>query len=193
MIRVWDPLVRTFHWTLVLSFAVAWFSAEHSWRVHELAGYVAGVLVLARVAWGFSCPGYARFSQFVQPPAVVAAYLKSIATGSERRFIGHNPAGGAMIVLLLASMMATAGTGWMLTTDAFWGSLSVQRVHSFLANGVLLLVLAHIGGVALASVRHKENLVRAMVTGDKRAPAPGDVCSLLPSERRVDVFRSGLN
>jgi cytochrome b len=175
MIRVWDPLVRTFHWTLALSFAVAWLSSEHSGRLHELAGYVAGVLVLARVAWGFFGPGYARFSQFVQPPAAVAAYLSSIATGSERRFIGHNPAGGAMIVVLLASVMATAATGWMLTTDAFWGSLAVQRVHSILAQGVLLLVLAHLGGVALASMRHRENLVRAMVIGDKRAAAPGDV------------------
>jgi cytochrome b len=175
MIRVWDPLVRAFHWMLALSFAVAWFSSEHSGRLHELAGYAAGVLVLARVAWGYFGSRYARFSQFMQPPAAVAAYLRSIATGAERRYIGHNPAGGAMIIVLLASIMATAATGWMLTTDTFWGSLAVQRVHSILAHGVLLLVLVHLGGVALASVRHRENLVRAMVIGDKRAPAPGDV------------------
>ena len=175
MIRVWDPLVRAFHWMLALSFAVAWFSSEHSGRLHELAGYAAGVLVLARVAWGYFGSGYARFSQFMQPPAAVAAYLRSIATGAERRYIGHNPAGGAMIIVLLASIMATAATGWMLTIETFWGSLAVQRVHSILAHGVLLLVLVHLGGVALASVRHRENLVRAMVIGDKRAPAPGDV------------------
>jgi cytochrome b len=174
VIRVWDPLVRTFHWTLALSFAVAWLSSEPSGRLHELAGYIVGMLVLARVAWGFLGSGYARFSQFMQPPAAIAAYLSSIATGSERRFIGHNPAGGAMIVILLASMMATAATGWLLTTDTFWGSLAIQRVHSILAHGVLLLVLAHLGGVALASVRHRENLVRAMVVGDKRAAGPGD-------------------
>jgi cytochrome b len=175
MIRVWDPLVRAFHWMLALSFAVAWFSSGDSGRLHELAGYAAGVLVLARVAWGYFGSGYARFSQFMQPPAAVAAYLRSIATGAERRYIGHNPAGGAMIIVLLASIMATAATGWMLTTDTFWGSLAIQRVHSILAHGVLLLVLVHLGGVALASVRHRENLVRAMVIGDKRAPAPGDV------------------
>src|SRR5580693_6038772 len=135
MIRVWDPLVRTFHWTLALSFAVAWLSSEHSGRLHELAGCVAGVLVLARVAWGFFGPGYARFSQFVRPPAAVAVYLSSIATGSERRFIGHNPAGGAMIVVLLASVMATAATGWMLTTDAFWGPLAFKRFNWFLPLG----------------------------------------------------------
>jgi cytochrome b len=80
-----------------------------------------------------------------------------------------------MIVALLVSLAATAATGWMLTTDAFWGSVTVQRLHSVLAHGVLLLILAHLGGVALASLRHRENLVRAMVIGDKRAPGPGDV------------------
>ncbi len=175
MIRVWDPLVRTLHWALALSFAVAWLSSEHSGRLHELAGYVAGGLVLARVAWGFFGPGYARFSQFVQPPAAVGAYLRSIAAGSERRFIGHNPAGGAMIIVLLASMAATAATGWMLTTDAFWGSSAMQRTHSILAHGLLLLVLLHLCGVGLASMRHRENLVRAMLFGAKRAAGPGDV------------------
>jgi cytochrome b len=174
-IRVWDPYVRTFHWTLALCFAVAWLSGEGPETLHNLAGYAAGALVLGRVAWGFLGTGYARFSQFVRSPAAVVDYLKSIAAGSERRFIGHNPAGGAMIVVLLAALAATAATGWMMTTDAFWGSTSLQRLHSTLAHGVLLLVLAHLGGVALASLRHRENLVRAMVAGDKRAPGPGDV------------------
>jgi cytochrome b len=174
-IRVWDPFVRAFHWLLALSFAVAWLSGERPERLHEFAGYVAGALVAARVAWGFLGTRYARFSQFVRSPNVVADYLKSVAAGSERRFVGHNPAGGAMIVVLLASIAATATTGWMLTTDAFWGSVPVQRLHSVLAHVVLLLVLAHICGVAFASLRHRENLARAMVIGDKRAPGPGDV------------------
>ena len=174
-IRVWDPFVRALHWSLALIFAVAWLSGEGPERLHELTGYAAGALVVARVAWGFVGTGYARFSQFVRSPAAVVGYLKSIATGSERRFVGHNPAGGAMIIALLASLAATAATGWMLTTDAFWGSTLLQRAHSALAQGVLLLALAHLCGVALASLRHRENLVRAMVNGDKRAPGPGDV------------------
>jgi cytochrome b len=175
MVRVWDPLLRTLHWALALSFIATWLSAETSEHTHELTGYVAGALVVARIAWGFLGPGYARFSQFVRSPSAVASYLKSIASGSERRFIGHNPAGGAMIVVLLASMAATVATGWMLSTDSFWGSHAAQRLHSILARGVLLLVCLHLGGVALASVRHGENLVRAMIFGDKRAAQPGDV------------------
>ena len=175
MIRVWDPFVRAFHWALALSFAVAWLSSEDIERLHAAAGYVAGALVPARVVWGFAGPRYARFSQFVRPPETVGAYLRAIADGSERRFIGHNPAGGAMIVVLLVAMVAAAATGWLLTTDAFWGSTAAQHAHSLVAHGVLLLVLVHLAGVALASVRHRENLVRAMVVGVKRAAGPGDV------------------
>jgi len=80
-----------------------------------------------------------------------------------------------MIVVLLGAMAAAAASGWLLTTDAFWGSTAAQRAHSLLAHGVLLLVLLHLGGVALASVRHRENLVRAMVIGVKRPAGPGDV------------------
>ena len=175
MIHVWDPFVRIFHWTLALSLSIAWFSGEESERLHEFAGYTVAGLVLARVAWGFLGPPYARFSQFVRPPGAVAAYLKSMAAGSEPRFIGHNPAGGTMIVVLLAFLTATAVTGWMLTTDAYWGSVTVQRLHSVLAHGVLILVAVHLAGVVLASFRHHENLVRAMALGVKRAPGPRDV------------------
>jgi cytochrome b len=175
MIRVWDAFVRTFHWTLALSFAVAWLASEDSGQVHAIAGYVLGGLVVARLAWGFLGPRYARFSQFVRPPGAVVDYLRSIAAGSERRFIGHNPAGGAMIVIMLASLTVTAVTGWLLTTDAFWGSIPMQLLHSIVAHGLLLLVFLHLGGVALSSVRHNENLVGAMVFGVKRAARPGDV------------------
>ncbi len=174
MIRVWDPFVRAFHWALALTFAVAWVSSEHMEQAHAAAGYVAGALVLARIVWGFIGPEYARFSQFVRSPERVASYFRAIANGSERRFVGHNPAGGAMIVALLAAMAAAVATGWLLTTDAFWGSTAAQRVHSVAAHGVLLLVLLHLIGVALASVRHKENLVRAMMVGDKRVAGPDD-------------------
>ena len=175
MIRVWDPFVRAFHWALALSFAVAWFSSEDMELVHSAAGYVAGALVAARIAWGFVGPPYARFSRFVRAPGAVLAYLEAIAKRSEKRFIGHNPAGGAMIVVLLAAMAAAVATGWLLTTDAFWGSTAAQHVHSIVAHGVLLLVFLHLAGVALSSVRHRENLVRAMVVGVKRAAEPGDV------------------
>ena len=175
MIRVWDPFVRAFHWALVASFAVAWATSENWESVHDAAGYVAGGLVLLRILWGFAGPRYARFQQFVRSPRTVIDYLRAVGSGSERRYIGHNPAGGAMIVVLLAAMAATAVTGWLITTDAFWGSTIMQHGHSALAHGVLALVVLHLGGVALASLRHRENLARAMVVGAKRPAGPEDV------------------
>jgi cytochrome b len=175
MISVWDPLVRAFHWALAASFAVAWLSSENWDSLHNAAGYAAGALVALRVVWGFLGPRYARFAQFVRSPDTVIAYLRAIKNGSERRYIGHNPAGGAMILVLLVAMAATAVSGWLLTIDAFWGSTILQHVHSLLAHGVLALVVVHLAGVALASLRHHENLARAMVVGVKRAAGPSDM------------------
>jgi cytochrome b len=175
LVRVWDPFVRVFHWGLAVSFAVAWFTA-HSWEeIHHWAGYAAAALVVVRLVWGIMGTRYARFSGFVRNPREIVAYLGAIATGSEARHIGHNPAGGAMIVVLILAMGATALTGWLTTTDQFWGVAWVQKLHDLLAHGLLVLIALHLAGVAVASIRHRENLVLAMVSGRKRSPEPGDV------------------
>jgi len=175
VVRVWDPFVRAFHWALAASFAIAWLSSEGLESVHEAAGYVAGALVALRSVWGFVGPRYARFAQFVRSPQMVINYLRAMRDGSEPRYVGHSPAGGAMIVVLIAAMAATALSGWLLTTDALWGSESLQHLHSAFAYGVVALVVVHLGGVAQASLRHHENLVQAMLVGTKRPAEPGDV------------------
>ena len=175
VIRVWDPLVRGFHWALALSMAVAWITAQDSEVAHEFAGYAALGLIGVRALWGVTGPRYARFSQFVRAPAGIADYLRSLLARSERRYIGHNPAGGAMIIALMLGVFGVSTSGWLLTTDAFWGVAWAQRLHSWLAHGVVALIVLHVAGVAIASWRHRENLPLAMVTGRKRAPQPGDV------------------
>jgi cytochrome b len=174
-VKVWDPLVRLFHWSLVVSFAVAWVAADAWDDLHETAGYVAAALVGLRIVWGLVGPRYARFSQFVRSPASAARYVGQMIVGAEPRHIGHNPAGGLMIVGLLLALAGTALTGWMMTLAAFWGADWVEGIHEFLANLMLAMVAVHVAGVVLAGVLHKENLVRAMFTGRKRVPATGDV------------------
>ena len=174
-VRVWDLVVRLFHWALVTSFAVAWLTRHDSEDIHHLAGYAAAALVAIRVVWGIVGTHYARFRQFARGPRTVLRYLADIATGREARYLGHNPAGGVMIFALLVTMFSTALTGWLMTTDAFWGVDWVGRLHERIADLLLILVLAHLAGVALASVRHRANLVVAMFSGRKRTAEPGDV------------------
>ncbi len=174
-VRVWDPLVRVFHWSLVTSFAIAWLTAD-GWRyLHEWAGYAAGALVGFRLLWGLIGPRYARFRQFVRSPHEVAAYVRATIRGDEPRYLGHNPAGAVMIVGLILAIAGTAVTGWMFTLDAFWGVKWVEDTHEFLASLMLAMVFVHVSGVVYASLRHKENLVRAMFDGRKRASGDADI------------------
>lgn len=174
-IKVWDAFVRVFHWSLVASFATAWWAGDDYETLHLVAGYSAAALVALRLIWGVVGTGYARFAQFLRAPATVLSYLKDILTGREVRYLGHNPAGGAMIVALLTTISAICFTGWLLTTDMFWGTVMMEIVHETLTNIALALIALHVSGVVLASVRHRENLVAAMLTGRKRAPLGTDV------------------
>jgi len=174
-IKVWDPLIRIFHWSLVASFAVAWLTADDIRQLHEWAGYLAAALVAFRVVLGLGGSHYARFRQFVRGPRETIGYAGDVARNREVRYIGHNPLGALMVLALLASMSALAFTGWLQTTDAYWGVAWVEEVHETLANVLLGLVALHVAGVVLASFRHGENLVRAMVTGHKPAAEQGDI------------------
>jgi cytochrome b len=173
--RVWDPVVRLFHWSLVGGFALAWFTPTRSESVHMWAGYAAAGLIGLRLVWGIIGTRHARFADFVKRPAVVLAYLGAILRGTEARYLGHNPAGGAMILALMAAMLGTAYTGWLMYTDTWYGDDRMVAIHSAFAHGLLALVVLHLAGVALASIRHRENLPRAMLTGQKRPAGPGDV------------------
>lgn len=165
---VWDLFVRVFHWGLVGTFGAAYVLSEDGGTVHHALGYAVLGLVAARIIWGFAGSYHARFANFIPTPCGFAEYARAMLAGRERRYLGHNPAGGAMVIVLLMLLTATGVTGWLLTTNAFWGSEALETLHGACANAVLLCVALHVGGVLLASWRHRENLVRAMLTGRKR-------------------------
>ncbi|WP_018719266.1 cytochrome b/b6 domain-containing protein [Arhodomonas aquaeolei] len=201
-VRVWDPLVRLFHWSLVVAFTVAYLSSEEESALHVYSGYVVLGLIVVRLIWGVVGSRHARFRDFVRPPGEVFAYLRGLASGQPRHYLGHNPAGGWMVIALLVSLfvvtlsgvvldfaegggaMAAAGSGVAVIATAradegeygeygeggergeggeeFW-----EEVHEASANVTLFLVFLHIAGVIVSSLLHRENLVRAMVTGRK--------------------------
>jgi cytochrome b len=167
--RVWDPFVRAFHWSLVGLFIVAFVTGDEVEWLHFAAGYAIAGLVALRVAWGFVGPRHARFRDFVRPPWEVLAYLRAAVRLRAPRHLGHNPAGGAMVLAMLALLAGISATGFMMTTDAFWGAQWVEELHEGLVNTMLILIAVHVVGVLLSSVEHGENLIRAMFTGWKRA------------------------
>lgn len=170
LVRVWDLFVRVFHWSLVITFATAWYTGGIWDQPHLAAGYLVLALILARIVWGFVGSRYALFSSFVYPPQIIVRYIRDMVHLRAARYLGHNPAGGAMVIALLAMLLILCITGIMMTTDAFWGVQWVDNLHSSASNIALILVALHVGGVVFASIEHGENLARAMITGFKRSP-----------------------
>jgi len=113
-VKVWDPLVRLFHWSLVAAFAIAWLTGEEESRLHEFSGYAIIGLVLVRIVWGFIGTRYARFSNFVYRPSTVLGYVRELLCGKPGHYLGHNPLGGVMILALLVSLLAAGVTGLAL-------------------------------------------------------------------------------
>lgn len=167
---VWDKLVRVAHWLLVLSVAIAWLSHHGPAAVHDWAGYLALAVVAARVAWGVVGPVNARFASFVRSPAMTLRYARRLAIGQEDHYLGHNPLGGWSIVALLAAVAVVSLSGWIYTTDAFWGVAWVERVHAISSDLLLALIALHVAGVIFTSRRSGENLIAAMIHGRKRLP-----------------------
>jgi len=167
MVRGWDPLVRIFHWTTVIAFVGAYLFQEPR-DLHETLGLILAGGLAVRVIWGLVGTRHARFADFVPGPSRLAGYLRDLTEGRERRYLGHNPAGGAMIVALIATLAVTAGSGWLLTTDGWFGSDTMEGLHEAVANLTLALVALHVSGVIWESLRHGENLARSMITGLKR-------------------------
>jgi len=206
-VKVWDISVRVFHWALVTLFAIAYITGEiETETLHAYAGYAIIALLAYRIIWGLIGTKHARFTDFIYSPVEIMAYLKSLFTAHPKHYLGHNPAGGAMVVLLLLSLMAVSWTGLkayeaegkgplaaassitlsipVAQADDDWeeygkhkggghenrGDEFWEEAHEASVYFMLVLIALHLGGVVVSSLLHRENLVRAMVTGRKQLP-----------------------
>jgi cytochrome b len=167
-VLVWDMPVRVFHWLLAISFAGAWLTSESEYLqiVHYAFGYSACVLILFRLIWGFVGSKYARFAEFIKGPTEVTDHLKSIGSVTTPHHIGHNPAGGWVMLALMGLILLMGLSGYWIVKEFFADWMS--ELHEVLAIVALALVVIHVFAALAMSFLQRENLVRSMVTGHKQ-------------------------
>jgi cytochrome b len=216
-VNVWDPFVRLFHWSLVAGVITQLATADDLKSVHANVGYLIAVLLVFRIIWGFVGSRHARFTDFIYPPADVLAYLKGLIQGRPKHYIGHNPAGGAMVCALLLLLVLTSFAGLKTLAAEGKGPLAAhfenaitrawaddhlhgdddaahhdqkgpnghdqhshaghkagthfwKEIHETLVGVTLFLIGLHVCGVLVSSYVHRENLILAMITGNKKLP-----------------------
>jgi len=160
-VKVWDLPLRLFHWTLVIAIAVAFLSAEEDSALnqwHVLSGWIVAILIVFRLVWGFVGGQHSRFSNFIRPSRI-GAHLRGVLSGHRQPSLGHNPLGAVAVVVLLGLAAATVWTG----------AGGAEDLHEIIGWTLLAMVGLHVAAVIVMSVFERENLVRAMISGDKPA------------------------
>ena len=166
-VRVWDPFVRIFHWSLVACVFLN-FLVEEGETLHKGIGYAASALVAARIVWGFIGSRHARFADFFPTPARLRAHLAAIRAGRHDFQPGHNPLGALMMLALMTLVLALGLTGFLQTTDLFWGEEWLEELHAGLATTLIALAGIHAAAAIVIGRLERVNLVGAMITGVKR-------------------------
>ncbi|CAM3092634.1 Cytochrome b [Paracoccus aminovorans] len=182
-IRLWDPLLRGFHWLLAFFVTAGWCLGQFGpakMTLHFWCGYVVAGLLLFRLVWGFVGPAPARFSHFIRGPGAIAGYMRGMALREPSHWPGHNPLGALSVIAMLAVLAAQVSSGLISDPDDYINvgplASSVSSAtrskavgwHELGANLVLLLVALHIGVILFYRFWKREDLVRPMLTGVKR-------------------------
>ncbi len=162
-VPVWDLPTRIFHWALALCVGVALIVTPEGgsgFIVHAIAGYLALLLVVFRLPWGFLGSRRSRFADFLYPLNKVIDFALQHLRFKVTRYVGHNPVGGWMVVVLLVFVAGASVTGLL---GGFWRGL-----HALFGNLLILLIVLHLFGVVVDTLLARDNIVWAMITGRKR-------------------------
>ncbi len=172
--KVWDAPVRVLHLCFIVGVTAAWLTRHAPGAWHEWLGYGVLLAVLLRLIWGFTGSRSARFGSFIRGPGATLGYVRSLLDGHAPRYRGHNPLGAWMIVALLSLLLLISLSGWLSTTDRYWGIAWVMNLHLYSSWALLALIPLHVAGALHASWKHGENLVAAMLHGRKRTALGSD-------------------
>lgn len=166
-VHVWDRFIRVFHWSLVACVLTNFFVIDDGETLHQWLGYAASVLVLARIVWGFIGPRHARFSDFFPTPTKIRKHLADLRSSATGLHDGHNPVGALVMLAMLAVVLSLGLTGYMQTTDTFWGQKWLQELHEMLASTLIAFAGLHAAAAIVMSRIERTNLIAAMITGVK--------------------------
>lgn len=180
--QIWDLPTRLFHWCLVLLMIGAYVTAKGgmiAW--HFRCGYAILTLVLFRIAWGIVGSDTSRFATFVRTPLAALRHLSRFGRREPDREVGHNAAGGLMVLILLLMVLIQAGTGLFANDGLFESGPLAERIapplsdtltafHAWNFNLILVVVTAHVVAVFAYALVKRQNLVRPMITGAKMLP-----------------------
>jgi cytochrome b len=182
-VLVWDIFIRVFHWLIVALVAAAYATWRLNWMAwHGWIGEAVLTLVLFRWLWGFFGGETARFSGFLASPRAVSQHVKDWLRREPDHQVGHNPAGGWMVVLLLALMLVETLTGLYVANDIAdegplteivpaWAANAIAASHAIVWDALLAAIVLHVLAIAGFAAIKGQNLLRPMVTGTKVLPA----------------------
>lgn len=193
LVLIWDLPTRLFHWALSIGFLAAAIISlglgddSPLFPYHAIIGLAIASMVVLRVLWGFVGTRYARFRSFAFGPDEVTRYMKSAIAGGGKRYVGHNPGSAIAIFALLSLVLAMGVTGVMIGQ----GNESIKETHETLAWVTVGFVILHVLGVALHSVRHRENITASMIHGKKHAQSAEAINSSRPIAAAVLLLITG--
>lgn len=181
---IWDGWVRLFHWSVVVLLALSYWSIRQGEiEIHTWSGYAVLALVLFRIGWGFVGSETARFAHFLRHPLAALHHLRHLPRREPDHEVGHNAAGGWMVLAMLLLLLAQPLTG--LFADTGYGDHGplaksvapetsdwLTGLHHQTFMAILAAVALHLLAIGLYATLKRQNLVWPMVTGRKRLP-PG--------------------
>jgi cytochrome b len=170
IIAVWDPLVRSVHWTVAACILLNATIIDQDSKLHTWIGYTAISLVGVRLVWGIIARGYGNLSEFPLNPIAVIEHINATAKGEKRLHLSHNPLGAMMVYNLWGCIAALAVTGYMMGTLRFFGVEWVEEVHEAVFYWLMVSVGLHVAGVVIDTIRTGVPLIPAMVHGRKKVP-----------------------
>ncbi len=180
--RVWDAPTRLFHWAVVMLVCASWVTQHENWMdQHVVCGFAMTTLLLFRLIWGFVGSDTARFTRFLKSPAAALQHLARLYRGEPDHEIGHNAAGGWMVLVMLGLLCVQAGTGLCANDEVSTeGPLAelvgpgnsdwLSHIHAVNFRLIEAAIALHVLAILAYRVLRGHRLVAPMVTGNKRLP-----------------------